>query len=197
MCLWGQPGSMLMTPGLTQRYSWTAPYRSLWSHLITLSPWVNNKCTIPWSMYYTSVGWEWVHEGLHRSPSRNKDPDWSMATPLCSTLVLSHSCDPHSRFQWNLVAFTVHWQISRSAKSQFSYLLSLFTSPNNPVPNTSCVSQLHHPFKIYTRLKSQHPYSCRILQSLIRIYPHFLCSTWKHPGRTCEYSKGGNGVYYR
>jgi hypothetical protein len=27
--------------------------------------------------------------------------------------------------------------------------------------------------------------------------PTFLHPTWKNPGRTCDYSKGGNGVYYR
>jgi hypothetical protein len=117
MSLWGQPGSKLMPPCLTQRYSWTAPHRSLWSHLITLCPWTNNKYTIPWAMAYTSVGWEWVQEGLHRSPLRNQDPDWNMEIPLCSTLVLSHSCGPHSRLQWNLVSFTIHWQISRNANS--------------------------------------------------------------------------------
>jgi hypothetical protein len=85
--LWGQPGSKLMPPGLTQRYSWTAPYRSLWSHLITLSPWTNSKCTFPWAMAYTSVDENRcmrVSTGLHQGTKAQIETLWYLyALPLC------------------------------------------------------------------------------------------------------------------
>jgi hypothetical protein len=136
--------------------------------VITLSPQTNSKCTIPWAVTSASVGWELVQKGLHRSPPAWKsNPDWNMATPLCSVLELSHSHDPHFGFQRNLVSFTVHWQFFRSSKSKFSCLLSLFTSPNNPVPSTSCVSQLHCP--------SNHQPTSVGYYSLLSEFSHIPC----------------------